>query len=70
MTLPAVDAALCRGSGDCVALCPTGCLEMAGPLPWLPRPRDCIACGLCELACPTGAIRVPEPNPPRPAALQ
>ena len=28
---------------------------MAGPLPWLPRPRDCVSCGLCAAICPAGA---------------
>jgi len=53
---PRLDETLCIGCGDCVAVCPTGCLEMAGPVPWMPRPGDCISCGLCVGVCPTGAL--------------
>jgi formate hydrogenlyase subunit 6/NADH:ubiquinone oxidoreductase subunit I len=56
--LPVLDDALCTGCGDCVHLCPTACLEMAGPLPWLPRPRDCISCTLCVLICPAAALHM------------
>jgi formate hydrogenlyase subunit 6/NADH:ubiquinone oxidoreductase subunit I len=54
--LPAVDATICTGCGDCVRACPTNCLEMAGPIPWLPRPLDCISCTLCVLICPADAL--------------
>jgi MinD superfamily P-loop ATPase len=54
--LPLLDETRCSGCGDCVAVCPVNCLEMAGPLPWLPRPRDCISCGLCVLICPDSAL--------------
>ena len=54
--LPVLDETRCVGSGDCVAVCPTACLELAGRRPWLPRPADCIACGACAVVCPTGAI--------------
>lgn len=54
--LPVLDAARCTGCADCVAVCPTECLEMSGPLPWLPRPLDCIACALCALICPVDAV--------------
>jgi NAD-dependent dihydropyrimidine dehydrogenase PreA subunit len=56
--LPVLDEARCTGCGDCVAVCPTGCLEMAGPVPWLPRPRDCVRCTLCVLVCPADAVRM------------
>ena len=46
---------------ECVAVCPTECLEMDGPLPWLPRPGDCISCELCVVVCPTGAVRLAPP---------
>jgi ferredoxin len=42
---------------------------MAGLLPWLPRPADCVHCGVCELVCPTAAIVVPGANLARTAAL-
>ncbi len=54
--LPAVNETTCTGCGACVALCPTDCLEMAGPLPWLPRPGACISCTGCVLICPVAAL--------------
>ncbi len=54
--LPVLDITRCTGVADCVAVCPTYCLEMDGPLPWLPRPADCISCGLCVLICPAEAL--------------
>jgi formate hydrogenlyase subunit 6/NADH:ubiquinone oxidoreductase subunit I len=58
LELPVVDEALCTGCGDCPQVCPTNCLEMAGPLPWLPRPAHCISCSLCVWICPSGALRL------------
>jgi ferredoxin len=60
MELPLLDETRCRGCGDCVLVCPTSCLEMAGLSPWLPRPGDCVSCELCVLVCPTGALRLEE----------
>ena len=60
MELPDVDERLCTGCGDCVPACPTDCLAMAGPLPWLARPAECISCALCALVCPTSAIAMKE----------
>ncbi len=57
--LPILDETRCTGCGDCVAVCPTACLEMAGPLPWLPRPAECVRCGLCAAVCDAGAITIP-----------
>jgi NAD-dependent dihydropyrimidine dehydrogenase PreA subunit len=54
--LPLLDATRCNGCGDCVAGCPTDCLAMAGPFPWLARPADCIACAFCVLLCPADAL--------------
>jgi formate hydrogenlyase subunit 6/NADH:ubiquinone oxidoreductase subunit I len=56
LDLPLLNEMRCSGCGDCVAVCPTECLEMAGPLPWLPRPLDCVACALCVVVCPTAAL--------------
>lgn len=56
--LPTVDERACTGCGDCVAVCPTGCLEMGPTLPWLPRPADCVSCGLCVVICPADAVTI------------
>jgi len=60
--LPLLDETRCTGCGDCVLICPTDCLEMAGQLPWLPRPVDCISCGLCAIVCPVDAIQMAVPE--------
>lgn len=54
--LPVLDETRCTGCGDCVDVCPTACLEPAGPLPWLARPGDCIRCDLCCRVCPEDAL--------------
>ncbi len=56
--LPVVNESLCTGCGDCVTICPAGCLALAGAVPWLPRPGDCIECSACALICPVDAIRM------------
>jgi ferredoxin len=56
--LPALFETKCTGCGECVQICPVDCLEMQGPMPWLPRPLDCIACDVCALVCPEEAIRL------------
>jgi formate hydrogenlyase subunit 6/NADH:ubiquinone oxidoreductase subunit I len=61
--LPWLDERLCVGCADCVAICPTSCLEMAGPLPWLPRPADCVACAACVLVCPVDALSLASVEP-------
>jgi NAD-dependent dihydropyrimidine dehydrogenase PreA subunit len=56
--LPVVDERRCLGTGDCVAVCPTACLELRGGRPVLARPHDCLSCALCAAVCPTEAIRL------------
>jgi NAD-dependent dihydropyrimidine dehydrogenase PreA subunit len=56
--LPFVDAGRCRCWGDCIAICPTICLEMGKSLPRLARPLDCIACEVCVYVCPEGALQM------------
>jgi NAD-dependent dihydropyrimidine dehydrogenase PreA subunit len=56
--LPLLNETRCTGCGDCVAVCPTNCLEMSVGLPWLPRPEDCIRCDVCVLVCPVNALRL------------
>jgi len=53
---PVVDETRCTARGDCVQVCPTDCLEMAGNVPWLIRPADCISCSACVAVCPDEAI--------------
>jgi formate hydrogenlyase subunit 6/NADH:ubiquinone oxidoreductase subunit I len=56
--IPLLDERLCTGCGLCCALCPVDCLEMAGPLPWLPRPAACISCAVCQIVCPANALKM------------
>lgn len=56
--LPLLDETRCTGCADCVAVCPTVCLEMLQGQPWLPRPNDCVSCELCVWVCPTEALRL------------
>ncbi len=66
MSLPELhllDETRCTGCGDCVAVCPTTCLEMAGPFPWLPRPGECVSCSLCVLVCPSEALQLAPLDP-------
>ncbi len=58
LPLPTLNETRCVGCGDCVLLCPVDCLEMDGPLPWLPRPAKCVSCSLCVLVCPTEALEL------------
>jgi NAD-dependent dihydropyrimidine dehydrogenase PreA subunit len=56
--LPLLDETRCTGCGDCVAVCPTKCLAMAGAIPWLIRPADCVSCAACVAVCPADAVRL------------
>jgi MinD superfamily P-loop ATPase len=58
LELPVLDDRLCTGCGDCVVVCPMDCLEMDGPLPFLPRPLACVSCSMCVLICPVAALRM------------
>jgi len=57
LLLPRILPTRCTGCGDCVDACPTICLELAGPLVWLPRPADCVSCTVCALVCPADAVQ-------------
>jgi formate hydrogenlyase subunit 6/NADH:ubiquinone oxidoreductase subunit I len=58
--LPQVDPWRCTGCGDCVAVCPTECLEMRFDQPHLIRPRQCVSCDVCARVCPEEAISLVE----------
>src|SRR5262249_53764146 len=60
--VPLLDETRCTRCGEGVQVCPTQCLGMGGPLPWLPRPRDRVRWYLCVVGCsprplPAGAGR-------------
>ncbi len=61
--LPLLDETRCTGCGDCVAVCPTRCLDLLGTLPRLARPLDCISCAVCVLVCPVDALQMAAPLP-------
>src|ERR1051326_2565698 len=53
---PEIDAGRCaNGCSDCIDICPTGALSLAGHAPWLDLGR-CIFCAECAAGCPTAAI--------------
>ena len=49
--LPLLDETRCTGCGDCVAVCPTGCLA-GGNAPWMPRPLDCVGSPCASASAP------------------
>jgi NAD-dependent dihydropyrimidine dehydrogenase PreA subunit len=61
--LPVLDETRCTGCGDCVLVCPTQCLALAGGLPRLARPLDCVSCVLCVHICPAEALKMAAPLP-------
>jgi NAD-dependent dihydropyrimidine dehydrogenase PreA subunit len=57
--LPEINEAICTGCGDCVAVCPTGALALAGGKAVMAHPEQCIYDGECEPICPVAAIQLP-----------
>jgi heterodisulfide reductase subunit A-like polyferredoxin len=57
-----IDSALCRGCGDCAAICPY--IELRARKSGLAcayvDPSLCLGCGACIASCPTGAISQPQ----------
>ena len=58
VTAVSIDRRLCRGCGDCAAMCPY--IEMkvndSGTAYAAVDPMLCLGCGACLTSCPTGAI--------------
>ena len=57
--LPEINAALCTGCGDCLAVCAPHALELIGKKAVVARPDLCKYEGDCEPACRLGAIELP-----------
>lgn len=55
---PAVDAALCMGSGACIKACPEQALGFVNGKAHLINPASCIGHGTCAPACPVEAIQL------------
>lgn len=54
--LPEIDAGRCAaGCSECIDICPSGALSLAGEAPRLDLGR-CIFCAECTTACPEGAL--------------
>ncbi len=51
-----VDAALCRGCGTCVSVCPVGGISEGGRVS---NRQTCLHCSACVKACPAGARSIP-----------
>ena len=57
--LPEIDEDACTGCGDCVTVCPTDALALAGGKAVMAHPELCIYDGECEPVCPVAAIQLP-----------
>lgn len=55
-----VDPQLCQGTGDCIDVCPVGCIEGRGGFISMIDEFDCTKCGKCIEACPEKAITYAE----------
>jgi NAD-dependent dihydropyrimidine dehydrogenase PreA subunit len=59
MLLPEIDNEACTGCGECVTVCPTGALALAGGKAVMAHPELCIYDGECEPVCIVSAIQIP-----------
>lgn len=48
----------CTGCGDCLDICPFGCISKGEP--YIINSRYCVECGLCFKACTQNAIELPK----------
>ena len=55
----AVNSDLCRGTGDCVKICPVGAITLEGGKARIDMER-CDLDGICIAACPEHAIQFVE----------
>jgi Pyruvate/2-oxoacid:ferredoxin oxidoreductase delta subunit len=64
-----VDERRCTNCGDCLACCPTACLERLAPawsrpagadasVPVVSVPEACVHCGVCAVVCPADAVEL------------
>ena len=65
-----VDPQACQGCGDCIDVCPVGCIEGRDGFISMIDEFDCTKCGACVKACPEGAVKYAEGRvPPLPERL-
>ena len=57
--LPQINQNRCTGCGDCIAVCPTGALELVDGKASVAHPDACTYCAMCEDICPAYAIGLP-----------
>lgn len=60
-----IDPALCRGSGDCAAVCPAQCIQIKAGYVSVIDSFDCTRCGKCLTACGAGAVKQVSGRAPR-----
>lgn len=52
-----VDPGLCTGCGECLDVCPMGCIDGKKKYIAMIDEYDCTRCGLCQKICEEGAIK-------------
>lgn len=56
--LPEIDERRCTACGDCIAVCPTECLDLWHGLPVVVEAGKCVSCSACACVCPTSAVEM------------